>query len=39
MAGAVGIKVLEVMDEEKTQENSDVVGTYLLNKLVQLVDK
>ena len=39
MAGAVGISVLDVMDEEKTMENSKVVGTYLLEKLVTLVDK
>ena len=39
MASAVGLAVLEVMKEEKCQENSQEVGTYLLSKLVQLVDK
>ena len=39
MASAVGLAVLEVLEEEKCQENSLEVGTYLLSKLVQLVDK
>ena len=39
MASAVGLAVLEVLKEEKCQENSLEVGTYLLSKLVQLVDK
>ena len=39
MASAVGLAVLEVLKEEKCQENSQEVGTYLLSKLVQLVDK
>ena len=39
MASAVGLAVLEVLEEEKCQENSLEVGTYLLSQLVQLVDK
>jgi len=39
MAGAVGISVLDVMEEENTMENSKVVGTYLLQGLVKLVNK
>ena len=39
MASAVGLAVLEVLKEEKCQENSLEVGTYLLSQLVQLVDK
>jgi len=39
MASAVGISVLDVMEEEATQQNSQVVGTYLLEQLVKLVDK
>ena len=39
MASAVGLAVLEVIEEEKLQENSKVVGTYLLEQLIQLVDK
>ena len=39
MASAVGISVLDVMEDEATQQNSQVVGTYLLEQLVKLVDK
>ena len=39
MASAVGIAVLETMEQEKTMENSKEVGTYLLQKLVHLVDR
>lgn len=39
MASAVGLTVLDVLKDEKCQENSLEVGTYLLSKLVQLVDK
>ena len=39
MASAVGLSVLDVIKEEKCQENSLEVGTYLLQQLVTLVDK
>jgi len=39
MASAVGLSVLDVIKEEKCQENSLEVGTYLMEKLVTLVDK
>ena len=39
MASAVGIAVLETMEQEKTMQNSKEVGTYLLQKLVHLVDR
>ena len=39
MASAVGLSVLDVIKEEKCQENSLEVGTYLMQKLVTLVDK
>ena len=39
MAGAVGLAVLKAMEEDKTMENSRVVGTYLLEKLIKLVDR
>jgi len=39
MASAVGLAVLETMEQEGTMNNSRVVGTHLLQKLVQLVDK
>ena len=31
--------VLDVIDEEKLQENSKIVGTYFLNKLSELRDE
>jgi len=39
MAAAVGLSVLETIEKEKTMQNSDLVGTYLLEKLVKLVDR
>ena len=39
MASAVGLSVLDVIKEERCQENSLEVGTYLLQQLVTLVDK
>ena len=39
MASAVGLSVLDVIKEEKFQENSLEVGTYLMQQLVTLVDK
>jgi len=39
MASAVGMAVLDVIKEEKCQENSLEVGTYFLQELVKLVDK
>ena len=39
MASAVGIAVLDALEEDKSQANSLEVGTYFLEKLVQLVDK
>merc|ERR1712055_342396 len=38
MASAVGLAVLDALEEDKCQETSKVVGTYLLQKLVRLVD-
>jgi len=39
MASAVGMAVLDVLKEEKCQENSLEVGTYLLQELVKVADK
>lgn len=39
MASAVGLAVLEVIEEEKLQKNSLVVGTHFLNALEKLMDK
>ncbi|XP_004647254.1 alanine--glyoxylate aminotransferase 2, mitochondrial isoform X1 [Octodon degus] len=39
MACAIGSAVLEVIKEEKTQENSQEVGTYILLKLAKLRDE
>ena len=39
MACAVGLSVLEALQEDGCQHNSHEVGTFLLNKLVKLVDK
>nr|KAF6354234.1 alanine--glyoxylate aminotransferase 2 [Myotis myotis] len=39
MACAIGSAVLEVIKEEKLQENSQEVGTYLLLKLAKLQDE
>ncbi|XP_013113491.2 alanine--glyoxylate aminotransferase 2, mitochondrial isoform X2 [Stomoxys calcitrans] len=39
MAGAVGIAVLDVIEEEQLQKNSLEVGTYFLKKLAELRDK
>jgi len=39
MASAVGMAVLDVMEQERTMENSKEVGTYLLRQLVGLVDR
>merc|ERR1711872_748579 len=39
MAAAVGMAVLDTMEKDGTMQNSAVVGTYLLEKLVQLVDR
>lgn len=38
MASAVGIAVLDVIEEEQLQKNSLEVGTYFLNKLAELRD-
>lgn len=39
VAGAIGSAVLEVIEEEKMQENSHNLGTYFLKNLAQLRDK
>ena len=39
MACAVGSAVLDVIDEEKLQENCAKVGTYFLNELAKLRDE
>lgn len=39
MASAVGIAVLDVIEEEKLQKNSHVVGTHFLQELDKLRDK
>lgn len=39
MASAVGMAVLEVIEEEKLQKNSLVVGTHFLKELEKLRDK
>jgi 4-aminobutyrate aminotransferase-like enzyme len=39
MASAVGLAVLEALEEDGCQQNSKEVGTYLLNRLVGLVDR
>lgn len=39
MACAVGSAVLDVIEEEKLQENSALVGTYFLNELAKLRDE
>ncbi|XP_075164316.1 alanine--glyoxylate aminotransferase 2, mitochondrial isoform X2 [Haematobia irritans] len=39
MASAVGIAVLDVIEEEQLQKNSKDVGTYFLKKLAELRDK
>ena len=39
MASAVGIAVLDALKEDRCQETSLEVGTYLLTKLVDLVNK
>ncbi|XP_013008344.1 alanine--glyoxylate aminotransferase 2, mitochondrial isoform X3 [Cavia porcellus] len=39
IACAIGSAVLEVIKEEKTQENSQEVGTYMLQKLAKLRDE
>ena len=39
MASAVGSAVLDVIDEEKLQENALNVGTYMLRGLEKLRDK
>ena len=39
MASAVGIAVLDALKEDKCQETSLEVGTYLLTRLVDLVNK
>ena len=39
MASAVGMAVLDAIKEDKCQENSLEVGTYLMEQLVKLVDK
>lgn len=39
MASAVGLAVLEVIEEEKLQKNSLVVGTHFLQELEKLRDK
>jgi len=38
MASAVGLAVLDALEEDKCQQISKEVGTYLLEKLVTLVD-
>ena len=39
LASSVGLEVLKVIEEERLQENSKIVGTYLLEKLKLLRDK
>lgn len=39
MACAVGSAVLDIIDEEKLQENCENVGTYFLNELAKLRDE
>lgn len=39
VASAVGNAVLEVIEKEKTQENSAVVGTYFMEELAKLRDQ
>jgi 4-aminobutyrate aminotransferase-like enzyme len=39
MACAVGLAVLEAIEEDGSQHNSKEVGTHLLHKLVKLVDR
>ena len=39
MASAVGIAVLDALKEDKCQETSLEVGTHLMTRLVDLVDK
>ena len=39
MACRVGMEVLDVIDDEKLQENSHVVGTYFLERMRKLMDK
>jgi len=39
MACRVGMEVLDVIDDEKLQENSHIVGTYFLEKMHKLMDK
>lgn len=39
MACAVGSAVLDVIEEEKLQENSALVGTYFLDELAKLRDE
>jgi len=39
MASAVGLAVLEALKEDRCQEVSKEVGTHLLSRLVELVDK
>lgn len=39
MACAVGSAVLDVIDEEKLQENCANVGTYFLEELAKLKDE
>jgi 4-aminobutyrate aminotransferase-like enzyme len=36
MASAVGIAVLDTLEEDKCQETSKDVGTYFLNELAKL---
>ncbi|XP_045464050.1 alanine--glyoxylate aminotransferase 2, mitochondrial [Harmonia axyridis] len=36
IASAVGLAVLDIIEEEKLQENCSVVGTYLLNGLTEM---
>lgn len=38
MASAVGLAVLDALEEDRCQETSKEVGTYLLQRLVKLVD-
>ena len=39
LACAVGMEVLDIIDEEKIQENAHVVGTHFLAGMRQLMDK
>ncbi|XP_045117059.1 alanine--glyoxylate aminotransferase 2, mitochondrial-like [Portunus trituberculatus] len=39
ISSAVGISVLDVIKEDKTQENCQVLGPYFLNKLAEIRDK